>query len=155
MGRRGPPPKPTSLKLLAGNPGKRPLNRREPQPERRTPQCPRQLTPSAKREWRRISKELASLGLLTRIDRAPLAVYCQAWARWLECEDRLRKHGVVVRGADGTPVQSPYFRIANEAMKQMARMLIEFGMTPSARSRIEISLQEQDDLDEARFFGPR
>jgi hypothetical protein len=32
MGRRGPPPQPTKLRLLSGNPGKRPLPRAEPQP---------------------------------------------------------------------------------------------------------------------------
>ncbi len=139
MGRRGPPPKPTALKLLAGNPGHRPINGREPQPEICVPPCPRQLSPEAKKEWRRISKELMQLGLLTNIDRAALAGYCQTWGRWIEAEDRLREHGVIVKAPNGYPVQSPYLKVAESALKQMTRLLVEFGMSPSARSRITVT----------------
>ncbi len=76
MARRGPAPKPTRMKVLAGNPGKRPLNRREPQPKPGLPRCPAQLSEEAKREWKRISKELDRLGLLTVLDRAALSAYC-------------------------------------------------------------------------------
>ena len=37
MGRHGPAPEPTALKLVHGNPGKRPINKAEPRPSRRRP----------------------------------------------------------------------------------------------------------------------
>ncbi len=80
--------------------------------------------------------ELLSLGLLTSIDRAALAAYCQAWGRWVEAEEALKKHGVVVRSPNGFPIQSPYLAIANKARDQMRSMLTEFGMSPSSRSRV-------------------
>jgi phage terminase small subunit len=58
MAGRGRPPKPTALKVLEGNPGKRPLNQNEPKPEKKAPNCPSWLLPDAKKEWRRLSKEL-------------------------------------------------------------------------------------------------
>ena len=58
----GPPPTPTNLKLLRGNPGKRKLNANEPDPEPAIPPCPSHLDKVAKKEWRRISKELLALG---------------------------------------------------------------------------------------------
>ncbi len=152
MARRGPAPKPTALKALAGNPGKRSLNRREPQPKPGLPRCPAQLSEEAKREWKRISKELATLGLLTRLDRAALAAYCQAWGRWLEAEERLRQHGVIVKSPNGFPVQSPYLAVANKAMAQMSKLLVEFGLSPSSRSRIQ---SPTDDPDDDEFLGPR
>ena len=82
MGRRGPPPKPTKLKLLAGNPGKRPLNRREPQPRKTTPRCPAWLGKEARAVWKRMVPELRRMGVLTVIDGEALAAFCQTYARW-------------------------------------------------------------------------
>src|SRR3954470_9706696 len=77
---RGRRPKPTRLKVLTGNPGKRPLNTNEPEPEPAVPECPPELGPVAKREWDRLVNELSSLRLLTNLDRGALASYCGAYA---------------------------------------------------------------------------
>src|ERR1700680_4917197 len=87
----GPKPKPTTLKLLTGNPGKRPLNDAEPQPLVGDPGCPSWLDAEAKREWKRIAPELVSLGLLTILDRATFAAYCQAWADLHALKTELRR----------------------------------------------------------------
>lgn len=87
MAGRGRPPKPTAVKELEGNPGKRPLNKNEPKPKQIAPKCPSWLEPDAKKEWRRLSKELETMGLLTQVDMAAFAGYCQAYARWKEAEE--------------------------------------------------------------------
>lgn len=81
---RGRRPKPTRLKVLTGNPGKRPLNTDEPKPEVATPECPAELGPVARREWDRLACELTALRILTNLDRAALAAYCGAYAMWAE-----------------------------------------------------------------------
>lgn len=142
MAVRGAKPKPTSLKLLQGNPGHRPLNPNEPKPRAVIPPPPEHVTGEARKEWFRISKQLHGLGLLTEIDRAMLAAYCIAWGRWVEAEQNLAKYGTVMLSPDkGWPVQSPYLAIANRAMEQMAKFLTEFGMSPSSRTRIQVSGQ--------------
>ena len=65
MAQRGRKPKPTAIKELEGNPGKRLLNADEPKPERKVPPCPKWLEPEAKKEWRRLSKQLEQIGVLT------------------------------------------------------------------------------------------
>lgn len=130
-------PTPTALKILQGNPGKRPLNKTEPKPPSGIPQCPSHLNEEARREWRRISRELLSAGLLTRVDRAALAAYCQTWSRWVEAEQQLSKLGenaLVVKARSGYPMPNPYIGIANKALELMKGFLIEFGLTPSSRS---------------------
>ena len=93
MGKRGPKKEPTVLKLIKGNPGKRPINKREPKPEPGLPKCPAHLNDLAKLEWRRVAKELDSVGLLTKLDRAVLAAYCKAWGRWVDPEEKLTELG--------------------------------------------------------------
>lgn len=68
MAQRGRKPKPTALKELEGNPGRRPLNGAEPKPERKAPRCPSWLEEEAKKEWRRMGRILEQMGLLTEMD---------------------------------------------------------------------------------------
>ena len=86
---RGRKPKPTALKLLEGNPGRRPIRGGEPQPPRNQPTCPAHLSPTAKAEWKRLAQSLNKMGLLTQVDRAVFSAYCQAYGRWVEAERKL------------------------------------------------------------------
>jgi P27 family predicted phage terminase small subunit len=132
-------PKPTRIKEIEGNPGKRPLNRQEPHPEPEIPACPEHLDDEARAEWGRIAPQLHALGVLARVDRAALAAYCMCWSRWVEAETQLRKFGTVIKTAKGYPIQNPYLGIANTAVDQMRKFMTEFGMTPSSRSRVSAS----------------
>ena len=124
---------------LAGNPGHRALNRNEPKPGG-VPKCPPHLDKAAKQEWKRISAELVSLGLLTEVDRAALAAYCGAWSRWVAADLSVQKFGSVIKSPkSGFPIANPYVGIANTAMDQMRKFLVEFGMTPASRSRIQVT----------------
>lgn len=134
---KGRKPIPTNLKILHGNPGKRPLPEDEPKPPPIAPDCPDHLDGEAKREWDRIAPELEALGLLTYIDKSALAAYCQAWSRWVNAEELLKKHGVLAKSPNGYLMQSPLLAIANRAMEQMKSYLTEFGMTPASRTRVK------------------
>jgi phage terminase, small subunit, putative, P27 family len=149
----GRKPIPTNLHILRGNPGKRQLNGDEPRFDPSPPKCPAHLSDEAKREWRRIVRELSKAKLLTVVDRAALAAYCQAWGRWVEAEENIRKHGTLVKSPNGYPMQSPYLAVANKAMEQMTRMLVEFGMSPSSRSRIKVGAGTGHDPQEDFLNG--
>jgi P27 family predicted phage terminase small subunit len=141
----GPPPQPISLRVLRGNPGKRPL-RYGPQPEipPSPPTPPAFLDEFARGEWGRIAQQLHRLHLLSCIDLMPLAAYCQAYSRWRTAEVMLleaaRKdpatHGFLVKAAEGHLRASPLVRIARDSAADMVRYAGEFGMTPVARARI-------------------
>ena len=68
MATRGRKPKPTAMKELEGNPGKHPLNTSEPKPNKKAPACPKWLEPEAKKEWRRLAKQMEAIGILTEVD---------------------------------------------------------------------------------------
>jgi P27 family predicted phage terminase small subunit len=143
---RGRKPKPTRLKQLAGNPGKRPLNDHEPRPRVVQLSCPPELSDAGKREWRRLVKELAALKLLTNLDRAALAAYCEAYALWTEAIAAIHKYGTMVKSPSGFPMQSPYIAIANRQAEIMMRIASEFGFTPASRSRIAIPEEREPTL---------
>ena len=134
-------PKPTALKELQGNPGKRAINRNEPKPTG-VPRCPSHLDSEAKKEWARISKELVAIGLLTSVDRAALAAYCSSYSRWAAAEEQIQKFGTVIKSPkSGYPVQNPYVGVANTALDHMRKFGVEFGMTPASRTRLQVEPQ--------------
>ncbi|KNA31037.1 terminase [Burkholderia pseudomallei] len=134
---RGRKPTPTALKLVRGNPGKRPSNDAEPMPApSRDLECPDWLSAAAKPHWPAIAEQLHTAGLLTQIDTTALGLYCEAFARWKDANDKVVKLGAVVKSSHGYPIPSPYLQIANQAYAQLTRLLTEFGMTPSSRSRV-------------------
>lgn len=151
---KGRKPKPTHLKLVTGNAGKRKINDREPKPNIEIPPVPAHLSDEAKVEWGRVSILLHQLGLVSHIDRSALAAYCQAYADWIYAEEQLRKFGPVVKSptktvtrkardgseitesSGGYPMQSPFLAIRNKALELMHKYMVEFGMTPSSRTRI-------------------
>lgn len=146
---KGAKPKPTHLKLLEGEPNKNRINKNEPKPRPVMPKCPKHLSKIAKKEWKRIAPELKRLGLLTIIDGSALAAYCTAYARWVDAEELIKKHGVLVKAPSGFPMQTPALAIANKAMEQMVKYLTEFGMTPSSRTRIGVSIEDKKSKMEA------
>ena len=151
MAQRGRKPKPTAVKVLEGNPGKRSLNTAEPKPEKKAPRCPSWLEDEAKKEWKRMSKQLEQLGILTEIDMAAFAGYCQAYARWKEAEEFITQHGTIVKTPSGYWQQVPQVSIAQTYLKIMNKFCEQFGLTPSARSRIVADTVEDKESDEMEF----
>jgi P27 family predicted phage terminase small subunit len=79
--------------LMRGNASKKPLAELQDEIQLlvETPECPAYLWPEARREWVRISAELEDAGLVAKIDRAALAIYCQAWARMVWHEQMFKR----------------------------------------------------------------
>ena len=152
---RGRKPKPSKLRLLQGNAGKRPINKREPQPAPSVPDPPEHLSELARQEWTRMAGQLATLGLLTDLDRAAFAAYCQTYARWIDAEEAIKKTGTIVKAPSNYPILSPYLSIANRALDQMRAFMTEFGLTPSSRSRIAVGPRPETDEMEDFLFGSK
>lgn len=153
MATRGRKPKPTALKLLEGNPGKRQLNMNEPRfAQKMPPECPDWLEEEAQAEWDRLSETLFEMGILTDLDVAAFAAYCQAYARWREAEEFISKHGSIVKTKTGYWQQVPQVSIAHSNQKIMMQAAAEFGLTPSARSRIIAGNAKKEEVDEMEFL---
>lgn len=169
----GRKPKPTSLKLLYGEKRKERLNPDQPKPAPLRPSCPRFIDREARLEWKRIVPELERLGLLTRIDRAALVAYCQAWADWTEARKKInemdkgpfispgssirtikRKNGdIETIKTLGSLTTHPWVWIANKALDQMYRFLTEFGLSPASRTRISVKDLSQNAEGIERYWS--
>ena len=140
MGRKALP---ANVHLLRGNPSKKAnaeLEGGEIRMPIEIPACPQHLGAEARSEWKRITPHLMTAGLVTQLDRAALAAYCQAWGEWSVLERRVKER-MGESGADALVDVTPsgYKQVAalaqarDRALDRMLRFAKEFGLTPASR----------------------
>jgi len=139
MGRRGPPPKPTVLKALEGTyrPDRAVPN--EPEPALGAPPCPPHLSGAGKVAWEFFVEELLQLGVLAVRDGPALEMLCSAYAEFAQANEIVEREGLTFRGTTKSGemlLPHPAVRIRADAWRRVHRMLVEFGLTPSARTRV-------------------
>ncbi len=147
MGRKRTP---TKLRVLEGNPGKRPIPD-EPDMSSGLPAPPPHLTGYALEEWNRLAAGLHRLGILNDGDAMSFAAYCDAYGWWRvateEMNRRAEKGGslaaIVDKTSNGNYVQNTLVGTANKARADMVRYASEFGLTPAARAKIAVEGGEQ------------
>lgn len=134
---RGRKPKPTHLKLLQGNAGKRAINRNEPQPDGALIEPPGDLPVSALPFWNQAIAD-APAGLLRRLDLRVLTVW--SIAAWLHSDAarQVAASVTVLQTKSGELVQHPSLAILNKQAIIMLKAAAEMGFTPSSRSRVAV-----------------
>lgn len=144
---------PSNVHALRGNPSKKAShelhNSSAPSLNAEAPPCPNFLTAPAKAEWKRIVQDLVTLGLMTKVDRGELAVYCQAWADWKHAREQIVKaedSGYVMNTPSGYKQMSVWMQIANRAEERMRTAGNSFGLNPSARARLGTGTVAQGEL---------
>lgn len=172
MGSRGPQPLPSNVHQLRGNASKKPLADLFDNfnPEVEIPDAPSWIWPEAKKEWARITVELERYGLVSKLDRAALVLYTQAWAEYawhkIELTQAKKKaaaarkaaeaRGEEYKGGDGVMVPTPngsftyshHWVAARQAHRELKSCLDMFGLHAAARSRVTMS-----DNRQAKLFG--
>lgn len=147
MARRGRKPTPSKVVSIKGNPGKRKRSKKEPVLPPSYPKPPSILCKEAAAHWEIVCKQLFDAKVMTDLDIDALMMYCEAYARWIDAHDQVRTYGVVIEAPSGYLYQSPYLSIANNAFVQMKSILVEFGMTPSSRTRVQTTGGDTDRKD--------
>jgi phage terminase small subunit len=169
MGLRGPAPKPTGIRVLEGNPSKRPLPENEPQYDCGIPAPPKGISRAAKRIWDDLANEMAFSGVLRRVDQRSLWQLAEDEALLEEGYVGLRKMANALKAEakkQGKNLPAgPIFallgmtngRLAMSAIRDLASRVIierrEFGLTPASRSRISASDIAAVDYLEAKLCG--
>jgi P27 family predicted phage terminase small subunit len=172
---KGRKPTPSHLKLVTGNPGKRPLNEAEPAPRRERPSAPAHISDGAREAWGQAVMILDEMGVLTRADVFAVEALCEALADHRAAGSTIKECAAFhrfVKGEGGEPdfsADGRYYRTINQAGGVMWRThpavalradadrrikawCSEFGMTPSARTRIQTTGQEDPGNAAAAYF---
>lgn len=150
----GPAPKPTALKLIEGNRGKRAAPKGEPDPTYLNNLAPPEhLPPSAQAVWDELAPKLRRAMLLTEIDAVALEWLCVAAAQHRKATQEIGDDKYIARNAEtGSLSPSPWLIVQSMAFKRAKVLCDAFGMSPAARARIVVNPQQ--DLTDASQPGP-
>jgi hypothetical protein len=129
----GRPPKPTALKLVRGNPGKRRLNMREPALPVGLPDPPTWLPAAVVPYYEEIGAEVVAMKVMTRADRVALAMFASV----------LKDAAYAM--ALGAPVHK-------EIHSEIRAYLTKFGLSPSDRVKVKTGEPEQKESSVARVL---
>jgi len=152
---KGRKPVPTNLKLIRGNPGRRPIDlENEPQPEipARPPAPPAYLPGMAKKIWREVAPSLHMTGRLTVDDGPLLAALCLELAQWRESVKQMSElargknplAGVITKTADGSGLMFTILqKLKNRTLQNILPIAALFGMSPAERARLKIAPPEE------------
>ena len=136
-GRSGRRPKPTANKELAGNPGKRSLNKNEPDFGLvRNIDCPFWMGDAGRTLWETLAPLLCRERVLEATDVQNLEVYCNAYDQFRMSQEDVQKNGVTVTGAMGGVIKNPAVTALKEATAMMATYGGMLGLDPSSRQRL-------------------
>lgn len=142
---RGRRPKPTHLKRLQGNPGKRALNEAEPVPEGDLYAAPEWMSDAQRESWAYAITH-APYGLLKQLDASVLAIWVVAEDLHRQAAEKVTQYGLLTKSPNaGLPLQSPYLAILNKQAQIMLKAGAELGFSPASRTRVQV--------ENARGFG--
>ena len=141
-------PTPTALKLVTGNPGKRALNKKEPKPKAKAPPCPAHLDANGKAAWKKLCALLGKMGVLTEADGLALERLCDCYSDILQCRELIERDGRTYTTTDqnsNTLIKNnPAVNQLRAADAQFKSYLVEFGLTPAARTKVNVDLPDGD-----------
>lgn len=146
MGARGPLPQSADVLYLRGNPNHR-KPRRTVKAKPGAPGAPTWLSTEAKAEWKRVVPELDELGILSTVDRAVLAAYCDAWAKFVLVSKALSDgRDLLAQDArSDRPSKNPLWQVYRDASTLLERLARAVGATPVARLRMTVPEAPDDD----------
>jgi P27 family predicted phage terminase small subunit len=157
MGKRGPAPVPTKIKIARGT--VRARNKAEPQPPSSGVVMPGHLGEVAAARWNELLPLLQAVRVMTDADVEALARYCDTYEWWLATRAILKEQGCTYPILnDGGEIkyiaQRPEVSIAHKLAQQLRQLEQDFGLNPSARSSLSVQPDKPaTDEDAAILFG--
>jgi P27 family predicted phage terminase small subunit len=156
---RGRKATPTALKVLRGNPGRRPINLEEPQPDALDDACPVEISDeAARREWERAIVPAIRIGQITAADRTLAVAHCELWATWQsQLAEAIKHPHVISAGKHRYPLPNPARVMANRTLLILTQVDEKLGFSPTSRGKVQVkgpgSIQSTLDKRRAKFFA--
>lgn len=150
-------PKPTHLKVVGGNAGKRPLSADEPRPRRVLPSPPAHVSAAAQMAWGRLTTLLDRMGVLTEADAYALERLAELYAEIVQLTEAIAAEGRVYETVTetGSTIFRPRPEVAMlaDADRRFKGYLVEFGLTPAARTKVKADGDQEKVDPAAKYFG--
>jgi len=129
------------------------MAKRKEKPKANPFACPDHLDQVAREEWNSICKALEGIDLLNAADRSALELYCVTFSGWRNAVEMVNRHGAVIQiktSAGAFPKRNPFDVIRERNAALCARLLRDFGLTPTSKNRPEITPEGTESIEQKR-----
>jgi P27 family predicted phage terminase small subunit len=146
MALKGRKPKPTNLKILQGNAGRRPLNKTDISVEvlEKAPECPEWIGRHGAEVWARVADWLVGSKILAESDTHNLEAFCSAYQNYRDASEHIRLHGLVITNQNGELKKNPACTVVAESLRQMNVYGASLGLDPASRTRLAAPNENQE-----------
>ncbi len=107
---------------------------------------PEWLSATAKKEFERLAELLLEIELINEADIGILALYCDAYTLYISCDKQIKKHGLWVGGKP-----NPFIMRKRDAAAQMRSLASDLGLSPSARAKLAIKADGDEEGEKDDF----
>lgn len=127
----------------------------EPRGTPGVPDPPRGLDARERSEWAAIGERLAAMGVLQKEQVEVLELLVRTKVRYLRLAAKVRDMGEVLTNSRGELYRNPHAIAMEKAEVEYRRLVMEFGLTPAAATRVRALSEKQDEGDTSarRFFS--
>jgi P27 family predicted phage terminase small subunit len=147
MGKRGPKPAATDLKVLSGT-YRADRDKETPKPAPLMPEPPEWLPDGAKEIFKKQAPELVRLGILSAIDADEFGRYCLYTLRQAQCETYIEQTGILIpsaREGDGHRVKNPACQLARDYGAAASKLADKYGLNAVSRNNVSVYVKSDDD----------
>jgi P27 family predicted phage terminase small subunit len=135
---------PTAVKQLKGTERPHRVNGDEPEFEAADLNMPEFLNAEARKHYLHFHAILSRARVLTQADCDTLALYCEAWEKWVEATKAINLHGTMIEDPEtGFPTINPWVKHQHALMDKCLRFSVELGITPAARTRVKATKTQE------------
>lgn len=104
------------------------------------------LKPEGKKLWKKAIKELVGAGHLQIVDFEILALYCQAYANYIDFDAELREVNPIFYTENGYPVSHPLVKMCNDALEKVKNLGIKLNFNPDARIKNKVGIDTKKEI---------
>lgn len=148
-------PKPTALKVVSGTTRGKATEAARARLSGTTP--PAFLSDRAAQHWPELADLLADMAVLTDGDKTALGLLCETLCEWIEAGQTIAQHGATYEAVTeaGAVMHRAHPAVAQraDAARRVQSLLSEFGLTPSARAKLQGLPDLPGDDPAKEYFG--
>jgi P27 family predicted phage terminase small subunit len=123
----------------------------QPTPLPGVPTPPAYLPAIARKKFRDVARQIDDAGYSSLMDRDLLTQYSMLWYRWRQAEAQIAIEGAVIKNSNDCIQESPWSKVATQCQKDLTRLMNALGLTPAARSKLNLARVESMADEFAQF----
>ena len=110
---------------------------------------PSDIEPEAKAYMKNVIEMLESNGVMESVDSAALTMLARNYSMFIKASKQLEEEGLTVTSDRGNIAAHPAIKIANDAQTKAMKIMLEFGLTAKARTKLpKLETAENSPLEE-------